>query len=454
MTSLGRRFQLTSWGALGLAFMMLPLPSARAAADAPAGGPVLTLAQAVDKALGSQPNLRVARANTDAAQGRVEQARAGALPQVTVNGLYQRTTGNFAPRPGATTVTQTPPWSSTSYDFFNFGITANQLIYDFGQTPGRRRAAEANREATRASEQLTELQVVANVHRSYYETLAQQELVKVARDSVANQEKHLTQVQGLVTAGIRPDIDLARVRTDLANARVVLINAENGVALARAQLDQAMGLPGTTSAPGGGYSLVDEPSLPIAGEDGAADALVRSALGSRPELVSLGRARQAQEASIRGLHGGYAPALGATAGATEAGTGLDRLVPNWMVGATLTWPILQGGLTRGQLHEANAVLASLDAQEQALRLQVRVDVEQAQLAVRAAQASGTAAAEALASAREQLRLAEGRYSAGLGNVIELGDAQLASTNAAAQAVAARYNLATARAQLLAALGRR
>ena len=83
-----------------------------------------------------------------------------------------------------------------------------------------------------------------------------------------------------------------------------------------------------------------------------------------------------------------------------------------------------------------------------------MEVEQAQLAVRAAKAAGVAAEEAIVNAREQLRLAEGRYSAGLGSVIELGDAQVLLTNAAAQGVQARYNLATARAQLMAALGKR
>jgi outer membrane protein len=51
-----------------------------------------------------------------------------------------------------------------------------------------------------------------------------------------------------------------------------------------------------------------------------------------------------------------------------------------------------------------------------------------------------------------LKLAEGRYSAGVGNIIELGDAQLALTNAEMQRIQADYNLATARAHLLRALG--
>jgi outer membrane protein len=80
-------------------------------------------------------------------------------------------------------------------------------------------------------------------------------------------------------------------------------------------------------------------------------------------------------------------------------------------------------------------------------------VEQARLAVRASKAGLAAATDALANARERLRLAEGRYQTGVGSIIELGDAQLAATNAGGQRVRAEYDLATARAQLLEALGR-
>jgi len=80
-----------------------------------------------------------------------------------------------------------------------------------------------------------------------------------------------------------------------------------------------------------------------------------------------------------------------------------------------------------------------------------LDLEQARLAVRSAGERG-GHHEAVVNAREQLRLAEGRYQAGVGNMIELGDAQVAMTTAAAQEVQAHFGLATARAQLLLALG--
>jgi outer membrane protein len=126
---------------------------------------------------------------------------------------------------------------------------------------------------------------------------------------------------------------------------------------------------------------------------------------------------------------------------------------NWSATATLSWNVFQGGLTRAQAQEAGANLDSVQAQASALRQQVRVDLEQTRLAVRASKQTLAAAAEALINARDRLRLAEGRYRAGAGSAIELGDAQVALTTAAAQRVQAEYNLSTSRAQLLRALGR-
>ncbi|HET6147589.1 MAG TPA: TolC family protein [Polyangia bacterium] len=413
----------------------------------------LSLSQAQERALRYQPSLRQARGQTDAAAGRTEQARAGYLPQAALTGSYQRTTGNFALRPGSTPnmsssrATTTSGWSSTTYNFLSFGLNASQLIYDFGQTDGRWLAAAASRDAARAGELTAEQQALLAVRRAYFLVRADGDLIGVARDTLANQERHLNQIQAFVRAGIRPEIDLAQARTAVANARVQLVTATNDDAVARAQLNQTMG-----NFENVDYDLADAGLAPVAGEQGPLDAMVGSALATRPELETIRRQRRAQELTVAALRGAFGPALGAAAGATEAGQDFGHLVPNWFLGLTLNWPFLQGGLTRGQIHEGEGVLATLAAQEDSLRLTVRVDVEQGQLAVRGAKATIAAAQEALASARDQLRLAEARYANGLGSVIELGDAQVAFSAAAAQDVQARFNLSSARAQLMAALG--
>jgi outer membrane protein len=189
------------------------------------------------------------------------------------------------------------------------------------------------------------------------------------------------------------------------------------------------------------YDLSDEELPAIEGEGGDVEGLVDEAKHQRPEMINLRLNSHSQELSLRSAHDMYWPNLSLSGNANESGPYLtSHLTGNFAGVITLSVPILQGG--------------AIDAQiKQAQRQQVRLDVEQARLGIRAAKGAIAAAEDALANTRDRLRLAEGRYSTGVGSIIELGDAQLALTTSAAQKVQAQYQLYTARAQLLKALGR-
>ncbi len=435
-----------------------------AATNGPAAATPLSLQQAEQTALRNQPNVLAARGLQEAAEGRVEEARSGYLPQVTVTGSYERTTGNFATRPGVLPQSLTTPGMGGSsgtmvmaaatpiswdpkYNFFQLNAGASQLLYDFGQTSNRWAAAGASRDAATDNTRTATLQTLVNVRRAYFAARANRDLVAVADETVRNQEKHVEQTQAFVRTGIQPDINLATVMTALANAKVQLVTARNNLAVAEAQLSQAMGVTVSES-----YTLSDDQMPPIAGEDGDAVSLVARAEKNRPEIANLAAQRRAQELTISSVKGAYGPSLSALANVSAAGVAAESLAPNWYVGLGLTWNILQGGLTRGQVREAKGTLQNLVGQEQALRLQVQVDIEQGRLGVQAAKSTIAAADEALVNARSQLTLAEKRYEHGLGNAVELSDAQVAYTTAEGQVVQSKFNLAAARAQLLAALG--
>jgi outer membrane protein len=406
----------------------------------------------VQRAAAEQPQLLVARANTSVARAQVEQAFSPLLPQLNAQASYTRQTGNYAPRPGASPqnvpIQAQGPDLSASFDYWNFGVSASQLLYDFGQTTGRYDAAKKTVEAQRASEETAKVQVLLNVRHAYFTARAAKDLVDVAQETLDDQNRHLVQVQGFVGVGTQPPIALAQQKAAVANAQVQVITAQNGYEIAKAQLNQAAGLTIGTD-----YDVTDEASGPVDGEDLPRATLVAQAISARPELAALEKQRAAQEATVTAAKGAYGPTLSATAGFNEVGTSLGGLVPNWNAGVILNWPFYQGGLTMGQVHAAEASLQGVDAQRSLAELQVRLDVDSALLAMRAAKATIGAADDAVTSAREQLRLAEQRYATGVGSIIELNDAQVASSAAAAQLVQARYQLASARAQLLASLGR-
>jgi outer membrane protein len=422
-------------------------PDASAAATPPptARRP-LSLAEALQTARQHQPQLQQARAAVEAADARADEARASLLPQVNASAAYQRTTANPVLQPGSTQAAVAQRFKT--YDDFAFGATASQLVWDFGQASGRWRAARATLEAERESEQAAWLQTALQVRAAYFAARAARELVDVAAETVANQEAHLRQIEGFVRAGTRPTIDLAQARTDRANAEVQRISAENGYQTALLQLDQAMGLEAPLD-----FDVGDDTMPPIRGEEEELGALLPEGLEHRPDVRAASQAIRAQGLALDAIGGAYLPTLGVSTSVSDVGPTLGSTVANWNATATLTWNLFQGGLTTAQQREARATADGLGAQLTTLRQQVRLELEQARLAVRAARSVQAAAVQALENARELQKLAEGRYRSGVGSVIELGDAQVALTAAAAQRVQARYNLATSRAQLLHALGR-
>jgi len=417
---------------------------ALAVSAAPQAGQPLTLDDAVRIALERQPTLVQAHATTQAAQARADETRASLLPQVSLNAGYPFLLASSGGR--SASGTQTP----ASFGFspnFAANLQASQLLWDFGGTFNRWQASLSTAEAQQAQEHATRLQTILNVQTAYFLARAQNELVGVARDTLQNQLRHQQQVESFVQVGTRAPIDLAQARTDTANAKVQLINSENNFRISLAQLNHAMGFEGSLD-----YTLADTNFPALAQENAPVEKLMEQALAARPEFVAIERQVRAQELSLTALGGDYFPRLSVSTAFTNVGLQDAQFTWNWNAQLSLSWQIFQGGLTTAQQREARANLLSLQAQRDALRQQVRLEVEQARVGVEGANAALQASEEALVNARERLRLAEGRYEAGAGNIIELGDAQVAATSAAAQLAQARFNLASARARLSEALG--
>ena len=109
------------------------------------------------------------------------------------------------PRPGFNNAATANDFST--FNFFSTNVSLNQLIWDFGQTSGRWRAAQAGAQATADQERSTAQQIVLQVRSAFFTSRADKELVGVARGNLENQRKHLEQIEGFVEAGTRPPIE-------------------------------------------------------------------------------------------------------------------------------------------------------------------------------------------------------------------------------------------------------
>lgn len=410
---------------------------------------VLTLKKALELARIHQPALRSARAAKKQAEADADAARAPLLPQLVGTLVYQKTTANFVARPGAvpsSLAAQREP----NFDLYNWtalSATASQLVYDFGRSHRRFRAEKHEARAAAENERSQMLSVDASVRLAFFDAQAARALVAVAEAALANTERHLAQVQAFVEVGTRPEIDLAQIRAEAANARVVLIQSQNNYELARLRLNQAMGVEGDIA-----YDVETDALAAREEERLSTDELLARAFAARPDLAALEQLVRARELDVSAARGGYGPSVTVSTTVTEQGVERPNFGWNWNAGVTLNWPLLEGGLTRAQVRSAEAQVARAQADRDALRQAIRVQVEEARLSVISAQAVLEASQEAINAARQRLALAEGRYEAGVGSIIELGDAQLALTQAEAQHVQAQYGLSLARTSLMQAVG--
>jgi outer membrane protein len=433
----------------------LPTPSSPAVLAISSGEErQVSLAEALRIAVQNQPTLRQASAVADAADAQVDVSFAPLLPQVQFSPSYEETTSNPGVHPGFPPSIQYPQSNGHLYGYWAIGGYAQQLIWDFGLTRDKWRSAKATAEAQHEAIKTTQLGVILNVRTAYFTAQYNKALINVEKDTVVNEQKHYEQTEGFVKAGTQPEISLAQAKTDLANAELGLVQAIGGYDSSKAQLNQAMGVEGPLD-----YQVEDTPFPPVAGEDYGEPKLLDEGISARPEMATLEDQIKAQDLIISSWRGNYYPSFNVQLNGSDNGINLLQQNPNgfltwnYNVELNMVWNLYQGGLTPAQIQVAEANRRSLEAQRDGERQQIRLDVEQAMVALRTAKSEVDASQKALDNAKEQLRLADGRYSTGVGSIIELGDAQVAETTAAGQRVKADDDLATARAQLIKALGR-
>ena len=428
---------------------LAPMPAAGSPAPPPVSATV-TIDDAVGAALAHHPDVVVAGAQIDAAHAQARQARAPLLPQLNASGRYDYSWSDSSGRfgdPG--TGTGTGNGSGSSGDSYSASLSGGVLLWDFGQTKNRWRSALESADAVEGGAEATRQTTVLEARLAFFDALETRALIQVARETLDNQQRHLSQTEEFVKIGTRPEIDLAKLRTQVAEAKSALIRAENDYRTAKARLNRAMGTSGSIE-----YDVAPAPLAPLAVEEQPTEKLYAVAVGQRPERLAQLATIRAQEADLRAARVWLLPALRLGADASYTGQDFGDPTLGASVGVTLSWNLFDGLGSPAAVDASRAQLVVQKARLTGVQQQVWQDLEQARIGVGSAKAEEESAELAVVSARELLRLANERYAAGVGSALELSDAEVEVANASAQRVKVTYDVATARAQLLRALGRR
>lgn len=373
-----------------VATSLAAVAASRVGAQTPQG---LSLPQAVALALERSPQVRAARSAAQASAAQLAAARAAFWPSVNL---------------GAS--------SSLSGTGMGYQVSAGvtYLLYDGGVREAQVRQLEAQARAAQQQVLAVEAQVALAAVQAFMNTVRSEQVIALRQQVVEQARLQVEGAQARVRAGTAARADVVAAEAQLAAAEVQLLEAQAEFASNREALRALLGMeitaPLTLTAPG------TPPPFELPEQE-----VVQRAL-TRPEVRRAEADVAAAEAAlaVAMFQGGVTVTLDGRyvlvgTGVTPPGT--------WSVGASLSLPLVDGGQRHARVEAARANLEAARASLEQTRLEARRDAVQARLAYLSAAAREQGARRAAEAAAEALRVARGRYQAGVGSVLEVATAQ-------------------------------
>jgi outer membrane protein len=412
----------------------------------PAGNdaPRLTLEQAVRTALEKHPILQSSAFAVQSAEARVKQAQSPYYPQVGGAGIQTNGSlrSNAYLRPSGSLI-------QPNQSDMTVGVTASQLIYDFGQTKYRVESQRSDRARFEKEAAARRADVVLGVQRTYLSVLKRQRLVQIAEQTVRERDTIKQQVETLYRNQLKSKLDLGLVQVQLSDADFAVIQARNDLSSAFAELNNAMGIEGVAV-----YQLEDV-SVTVAQPD-LLESLLVEAQAQRPELLALKERVLTAENRIKAASSQNYPILQAvgSAGDTEHLSNRPQLQEGgwWGAGAIVSVPFFTGFLIQNQVAEATTQKREAESIYLALLQDIQLQVKENFLAIVTLNQQVRVAQEQVVITREALGLARQRYKLGLSSIVEVTQSEVAVTVAETRLAETQYNVKIAEAQLRYAVG--
>ncbi len=384
----------------------------------------LTRSEAIALALANNPQLAIAREQTN--QFRAARVTARAIPDPAISASLDDQSNFFRSGSGGT-------------KNVGAGITVpfpDKLRLRGAVATGDVKAAEANYRALRQ-------QLAALTSQAYDSLLVAIRHLADTKESLQLSSDFLKRTQARFDAGMVPRLDVIKARVDVAQATNNLISGNRDISNAQAALDRLLGRPL-------GQPVVAADSLGIPPEVPALEQLEPIALTSRAELAGIAAQR-------RGA--GAATSLSREFWLPDLNLGLSRDVtpgaPStaFSTGLAFPFPIFFWQHTRGEIAQAQARERELAATERDIRASVGEDVRTAYATATAAlRQARYIAEELLPAAREAFRSASAGYAIGGSSAFEVIEARRTLLDAKTQFTDALAAANTSRADLERAIG--
>ena len=403
------------------------------------------LRQLLTQALGQNRNLQQAVLNVERARAVYGISQASQLPTI---GLSSQATRSRV----AADLSSSGQAAVQNQFSVQLGLTAFELDF-WGRVRNLSEAALQQYFAQTEVQQNVRLTLIGDVTQAWLNLAADQQRLRLARDTLAGREKAYSLTQRMHELGATSGLVLAQNQTTVEAARLDVAAYSSQLAKDRHALELLAGGPVSDA-------LLPMPSdgleHHVAAVLGAPTGLPSSVLLRRPDVHAAEHQLRAMNANIGVARANFFPRINLTAAIGTGSRALSALFGagngTWSFGPGLTLPIFDGGANQANLRvaEVDRDLA-VNAYDRAVQTAFREVADS--LADRLTWEERLTAATALVAANQKaLDLSNARFKAGTDNYLSVLDAQRSLYQAQQQLISLRLTEQINRVALYKALG--
>lgn len=390
----------------------------------------LSLEEAVTLALKNNPDVKITELGEKTAIAGLRQARGS-------NSLSWKASSSFG-----TSESGTSDWTRSNTN----RISASLPIYTGGVNQNNIKSKEMDVDIAKLKTQRKWETTQLSVVKAYYDVLEAKKKVNVYQDSVDKYQQHLINVEQLYSAGSKAKIDVLRSEVELSNAKQDLIKGKNTYQNNLSTLRNLMYVASDTD-----LELTDDFSyLPF--EQSISDC-IDFAMTNRREILVDNYQLQQKELAVKNAKAGYLPTVD-----LSLGVGWDKQVlpdndnHEYSASIGISWSIFDGGVTAGKVDAAETDLEIAKAQLAKDKNDIDLSVRTNYNSMREAEERFNSTQAAVTQAEEDFFIAQEKYRAGEGIMLDIIDAQEALSQARHNYISAQYDYARYKAAVESEIG--
>ena len=396
----------------------------------------LTLDNCIELALGNNPDINAAFQETLASDVRIKEVWSKYFPQVSWQTGYTRMRQlQLSDALGENLI----------FNYFLLGqVSLRQMLYDFGVTQNEATIKRLNYEGSKETLAAVINDVIYKTKDAYFNLLYAYEAKRVAQDTVDKFQLFYNQAKAFYEIGMNPKVDVTIAESNLSNAKLTLIQADNNVNLAIAKLNNVMGVPFIEK-----YNVNER--LPYQPFNVTFEGAVSIAREARPELKAAELKVESAHQSLKLAKKAYFPTL-TVEGQYQIGGKHFTSNYGYNFGGYLNFPTVNAALIRNQIKEARYLYDKEIANAQKTQNTIYLEIQNAFLKMEEKKNQMPVALLQVKQAKENYDLSYGRYKVGEASPTELKDSQIMYEEAQLTYYKALYQYNSAKAELEKAVG--